>query len=136
MANGESDRNTILVVDDERDVVLATRIFLEAEGYNVLEAFDGLEALRVLKTVQPDLIMLDVRMPRLNGWKTLEAIQADEKLQNIPVLMLTSMNDPGHMATGINLGCTWYYTKPVTDYADLALVVRRILESVQLPPST
>lgn len=134
MAAEDGDRRTILIVDDERDVVLATRIFLEAEGYDVLEAFDGLEALRSLQNVQPDLIVLDVRMPRMNGWKTLEAIQADQRLMDIPVLMLTSMNDPGNMATGINLGCTWYYTKPVTDYADLALVVRRILQTVQPPP--
>lgn len=119
---------TIMIVDDERDVVLATRIFLESRGYQVLEAFDGLEALNALDSSSPDLIMLDVVMPRLDGWSTLKQIKEDARYQDTPVLMLTSLAEPRHMVTGINLGCTWYYQKPVVDFDDLALVVRRILD--------
>lgn len=128
MSAGEQRGRTILLVDDERDIVLATRIFLEAEGYNVVEAFDGMEALSKLETASPDLIMLDVVMPRLDGWSTLKKIHTDTRYQDTPVLMLTSLSEPHHVAASINLGATWYYQKPVTDFNDLALVVRRILD--------
>ncbi len=117
----------ILLVDDFRDMVLATRIFLEGEGYEVLEAYDGIQALEVLKTTQPDLIILDVMMPRLDGWATLTRIQADERLRDIPVLMLTALKEPVNIKTGIDLGCTFYYTKPISNYPDFALIIRRIL---------
>jgi len=129
MSTDQAARETILIVDDERDIVLATRIFLEAEGYEVLEAFDGMEALEKLEQASPDLVMLDVVMPRLDGWSTLARIQSDPIHQGTPVLMLTSLSTPRDVATGIDLGCTWYYEKPVTDYDDLALVVRRILDT-------
>lgn len=134
MTRQSGERRTILLVDDHRDTVLATRIFLESEGYEVMEAYDGIQALEILKTSQPDLVILDVIMPRLDGWGALEKMQADERLRNIPVIMLTALGDPAHMRTGIDRGCTWYYTKPITNYADFSLVVRRILEGLEPPP--
>ena len=124
----------ILLVDDFRDMVLATRIFLEGEGYDVLEAYDGIQALEILKTATPDLIILDVMMPRMDGWSTLTHIQADERLRDIPVLMLTALREPINIKTGIDLGCTWYYTKPISNYPDLALVISRILAG-SAPPA-
>jgi two-component system alkaline phosphatase synthesis response regulator PhoP len=122
---------TILVVDDHRDFVFASKLFLENQGYRVLEAYDGMEALEVLaREALPDLIILDVMMPRLDGWATLQALQAKEETAKIPVLMLTALKEPVNVLTGFDLGCTWFYTKPITDYEDLALVIRRILDSV------
>jgi DNA-binding response OmpR family regulator len=122
---------TILLVDDHRDFVFASKLFLEAQGFQVLEAYDGLEGLEVLEREKPDLIILDVMMPRLDGWATLQVLQSKPETAKIPVLMLTALKEPVNVLTGFDLGCTWFYTKPITDYDDLVLVIRRILDSVQ-----
>ena len=121
----------ILLVDDHRDFVFASKLFLESQGFQVSEAYDGIEALESLEKEKPDLIILDVMMPRLDGWATLQALQQKEELAKIPVLMLTALKEPVNVLTGFDLGCTWFYTKPITDYEDFALVIRRILDSVQ-----
>ncbi len=119
----------ILLVDDSRDFIVATRAFLEEEGYEVTEAHDGVQGLERVKERKPDLIILDVMMPRLNGWETLRALQNEEDTARIPVLMLTALKEPEDVKEGFDLGCTWFYTKPITDYEDLLLVVRRILDT-------
>lgn len=124
---------TILIVDDHRDFVFATKLFLESQGYEVLEAYDGMEGLEVVEEQLPDLIILDVMMPRLDGWATLQRLQGKEETAKIPVLMLTALKEPVNVLTGFDLGCTWFYTKPITDYDDMALVIRRILGSVSGP---
>lgn len=122
---------TILIVDDHRDFVFATKLFLESQGYRVLEAYDGLEGLEVVEKEKPELIILDVMMPRLDGWATLQMLQGKPETATIPVLMLTALKEPVNVLTGFDLGCTWFYTKPITDYDDLALVIRRILDSTK-----
>ena len=125
--------NRILLVDDSQDFVVATKAFLMAEGYEVTEAYDGVQALKRVAEQIPDLIVLDVMMPRLDGWGTLRALQSQEDTAHIPVLMLTALKEPNDVREGFDLGCTWFYTKPITDYDDLLLVIRRILESSQAP---
>ena len=122
---------TILIVDDHRDFVFATKLFLETQGYQILTAYDGLEGLQVVEESRPDLIILDVMMPRLDGWATLQVLQSKPETASIPVLMLTALKEPVNVLTGFDLGCTWFYTKPITDYDDLALVLRRILDSTK-----
>jgi len=134
MTDKDRERHTVLVVDDQRDMVLAIRLFLEGEGYEVWEAYDGLQALEMLQDKRPDLVVLDVMMPRLDGWETLRRMQQDPRLVDVPVLMLTALRDPAHVRQGIDLGCTWYYTKPITDFNDFGLVVRRILSGLEPPP--
>jgi len=125
--------NHILMVDDSREFIIATRAFLEEEGYEVTEAHDGIQALAQVAQKMPDLIILDVMMPRLDGWETLTVLQSQEDTAQIPVLMLTALNEAENVKEGFDLGCTWFYTKPITDYDDLLLVVRRILETTQAP---
>jgi CheY-like chemotaxis protein len=120
---------TILVVDDHRDFVFATSLFLQTQGYEVMEANDGMEALDKIKESPPDLIILDVMMPRLDGWATLQVLQSREDTASIPVLMLTALKEPSSILTGFDLGCTFFYSKPIDDYDDMALVIRRILDS-------
>lgn len=134
MSDKDEARHSILVVDDQRDMVLAIRLFLEGEGYEVWEAYDGLQALEILESKRPDLVVLDVMMPRLDGWETLRRMQQDARLADIPVLMLTALREPSYVRQGIDLGCTWYYTKPITDFGDFGLVVRRILSGLEPPP--
>jgi len=112
----------ILLVDDERDLVFYTKLFLEEQGYEVLEAYDGKQALEMLETVRPDLIILDVTMPRMTGWDVLREIQADPEKVDIPVLMLTAR-------AGWELGVTWYQTKPF-ELDELAMIIERILATV------
>ena len=121
--------NHILLVDDGREFIEATRAFLEDAGYEITAAYDGIQALEQVAQRQPNLIVLDVMMPRLDGWGTLKALQDQESTAQIPVLMLTALRGPESIKEGFELGCTWFYTKPITDYDDLLLVIRRILET-------
>ncbi|HUS80076.1 MAG TPA: response regulator [Armatimonadota bacterium] len=116
----------ILMVDDERDLVFYTKLFLEGLGYEVLEAYDGRQALDLLEGETPDLVILDVAMPRLSGWDVLRIMQDDERMRNIPVLMLTARAEDADKARGWTLGVTWYQTKPF-EPDDLAVVIERIL---------
>ena len=118
----------ILLVDDERDLVFYTKLFLEEKGYEILEAYDGRQALDVLESEEekPDMVVLDVAMPRLSGWDVLRMMQDDENLKDIPVLMLTARAEDADKAKGWTLGVTWYQTKPF-ELDELALVIERIL---------
>ena len=116
----------ILLVDDERDLVFYTKMFLEEQGYEVTEAYDGRQALDKLEAWRPDLVILDVAMPRLSGWDVLRMMQDDDKLRDIPVLMLTAKAEDADKARGWKLGVTWYQTKPF-EPDDLAMVIERIL---------
>ncbi len=119
----------ILLVDDERDLVFYTKLFLEEQGYEVIEAYDGEQALKILESHRPDLIVLDVAMPRLSGWDVLKQLQEDMEMADIPVLMLTARSEDADKAKGWELGVTWYQTKPF-ELDELALVIERILATV------
>ena len=130
-----NDKQLILVVDDDPDLVESVSMKLESEGFAVDKAYDGVEAWDRIKAQRPALVILDVMMPRLDGWATLTQMQADERFREIPVLMLTALKEPVNVKTGIDLGCTWYYTKPITDYPDFALVIARIIAGLEAPPA-
>ncbi len=117
----------ILIVDDAPDYVYALRGFLEDLGYEVVEAYDGREALEVLDRENPDLVLLDVIMPLQDGWETLSAIRAEQKWQDLPVVMLTGLEQPEHMMEGYDRGCTDFIAKSSADYDQLALIISRLL---------
>lgn len=119
----------LLLVDDERDLVFYTKLFLEEQGYEVAEAYDGRQALDMLQTYRPDLIILDVAMPRMTGWDVLAEIQQDPEKADIPVLMLTARAEDADKARGWELGVTWYQTKPF-ELDELAMIIERILATV------
>lgn len=119
----------ILLVDDERDLVFYTKLFLEEKGYEVTEAYDGQQALDILKDFRPDLVLLDVTMPRLTGWDVLKQMQENPETADIPVLMLTARSEDADKARGWELGVTWYQTKPF-ELDELAMVIERILATV------
>lgn len=122
----------ILFVDDERDLVRSAEIFLTEAGYEVVAAYDGMEALEKLDTVKPDLMVLDITMPRLNGWDVLRMMQQDAAKADIPVLVLTAHNKDAEKARGWQLGATWYQAKPF-NFDELLLVIGRILEATAGP---
>jgi DNA-binding response OmpR family regulator len=99
----------ILVVDDDPDIRGLLRELLDRRGFDVHEAKDGQEALRVFFDLRPDLIMLDVQMPGLDGWKTLERIR---ELSDVPVVMLTAKTTELEKTRGLRAGADDYVTKP------------------------
>ncbi|MBC7288053.1 MAG: response regulator [Armatimonadetes bacterium] len=118
----------ILIVDDAPDFVFAVRNFLEDLGYEVVEAYDGQEALQVIEREQPDLVLLDVIMPIMDGWETLSAIRKRPGCEDLPVVMLTGLDQPQHIAESYGRGCTDFVVKQATDYDQLALVIERLLQ--------
>ena len=85
----------IMVVDDEPDLIFLVRKILEKEGHEVIEADGGKECLEKLKTERPDLILLDVMMPDIDGWEVSKRIKADKELKSIPIAMLTVRTSEG-----------------------------------------
>lgn len=117
----------ILVVDDERPTTRLLQINLEAEGYEVLTAFDGREALQSLEGRKPDLIILDLLLPQMDGYEVLEHIRADPRTRDIPVILLTGRRSPDEIAEGWRYEIDLYLTKPY-NVDDLLALVRRVVE--------
>ena len=106
---GENGMYRILACDDERDIVSALRIYLTAEGYEVLEAYNGSEMLRLAATQEVHLILLDVMMPGMDG---LSAMAELRRTSNVPVILLTAKSEDTDKVLGLNLGADDYVTKP------------------------
>jgi DNA-binding response OmpR family regulator len=105
----EFDRRRILVVDDEERMVRFIRLNLEHDGFQVSEAFNGKEAIQKIRDVTPDLILLDVMMPDLDGFEVLETVR---EVSNVPVIMLTAKGEEDDRVRGLELGADDYITKP------------------------
>jgi two-component system KDP operon response regulator KdpE len=103
------ERRRILVVDDEERMVRFIRLNLEHDGFQVSEAFNGKQAVQRLRDINPDLILLDVMMPDLNGFEVLEMIR---EISNVPVIMLTAKGEEDDRVRGLELGADDYVTKP------------------------
>ncbi len=103
------NRRRVLVVDDEPDIVALLRELFESSGYDVREATGGRDGLRALYEFQPDLVILDVAMPQLDGWLTLERIR---DLSDVPVIMLTARTADADKIRGLRSGADDYVTKP------------------------
>jgi len=123
----------ILVVDDERHIVRLVQVNLERAGYEILTAYDGIEALDKVKTESPDMVVLDVMMPRMDGFEVLKNLQADPRYQNIPVIMLTAKAQDADIFKGWASGVSSYLTKPFNP-RELLVFVERIFQSMDEPP--
>lgn len=102
----------ILVVDDEAEFVDAIRMRLEANGYTVIAAYDGRECIEKAKKEKPNLVLLDVVMPNVNGFETLSKLKTDPRTMNIPVIMLTAKSDSEYILDAGKLGAADYMVKP------------------------
>ncbi|MBT3182163.1 MAG: response regulator [Deltaproteobacteria bacterium] len=102
----------ILVIDDERDLVETLKFRLDAAGYEVHAAYDGQEGLKKTRDVIPDLIILDVMMPALDGYQVCRMLKFDAKYEDIPIIMLTARGQDSDKATGGEVGADIYLTKP------------------------
>ena len=102
----------ILVVDDEVDLVKTVQFSLELEGYKVLVSYNGEDALNQARKENPDLILLDIMLPKLDGYKVCRLLKFDEKYKHIPILMLTAKTQEKDKVLGIETGADEYITKP------------------------
>ena len=105
----------ILIVDDSPDVRLALATILEDTGHEIVEAEDGDQVFDLAVAQNPDLVMLDVMMPRVNGFDALATLKADTRTNPIPVIMVTAKGRPEDMAMARSLGAVEYITKPWAD---------------------
>ena len=118
--NGETRR--ILVAEDDRFLRKAAEMALKRQGYTVLTAADGEEALRAARSVLPDLILLDLIMPKLNGFDVLQALKKDAPTAHIPVIILSNLGQDRDVQQAMDAGATAYFIK--TDLSLQALVQR------------
>lgn len=112
----------ILVVDDEPDIVHTSKSRLEDIGYQVVTAANGLEALDKVRSEKPNLIILDIRMPLLDGFEMFNRLREDKEHKDIPVIMVTASKDSESMKKGMDLGAVTYLTKPFNMDVLLGLV--------------
>lgn len=116
----------VLVIDDEAPIRLLCRVNLEAEGMKVIEAADGPSGLEKAKAEQPHIILLDVMMPGLDGWRVAEELLDDPRTQDIPIIFLTARAEFRDRARGLDIGGVDYITKPFNP-VELAPIVRDLL---------
>lgn len=120
----------MLVIDDERSIRILCRVNLAASGMDVIEAADGREGLELARKERPDLVLLDVMMPELDGWTVARELAADEKTREIPVVFLTARADPADRRLGQQLGGVGYVVKPF-DPVSVAELVEDVLARIE-----
>ncbi len=128
MTSSQAQRN-VLVVDDHAPMRTLCRVNLEAAGFRVLEAADGDEALAAIRTDRPDLILLDIMMPRVSGWEVAAALLADSSTDRIPIIFITARTGVTDRIRAFELGAQGYVTKPF-DPAGLAATVTKVLDQI------
>jgi DNA-binding response OmpR family regulator len=129
MPVSRTQQRRVLVVDDEPRMIHFIRLNLEHDGFEVSEAASGTEALEALRDTLPDLILLDVMMPDLDGFETLELIR---EISNVPVIMLTAKGEEDDRVRGLELGADDYITKPFSP-RELVSRVRAVLRRTEMP---
>ncbi len=119
----------VLVIDDEAPIRLLCRVNLEAEGMKVIEAADGPSGLEQAREHSPDVVLLDVMMPGLDGWRVAEHLLEDERTNEIPIIFLTARAEFRDRARGLDIGGVDYVTKPFNPL-ELATLVRNLLSRI------
>lgn len=118
----------ILVVEDEPEFRLALRTRLEANGYEVIEAEDGAVGLDLARNQNPNLIMLDIMLPKMDGYKVARLLKFDEKYRKIPIVMLTARSQKNDRETGLTVGGDAYLTKPYKPQEMLDTIAKLLAE--------
>ena len=120
-------KKRILIVDDEKDFVMLIKERLMRSGYDVMEAFDGEDGLKKAEEDNPDLIILDLVLPKLDGYAICRKLKLDEKYKKIPIIMLTAKFQPSDIKFGKDMGAEAYLTKPL-ESKELMDMVRQLLK--------
>ena len=114
----------ILIVDDEKDIVETMAFMLISKGFETIFAYDGEEGLKLAKEEHPDLIILDVMMPKINGYKICRLLKYDAKYKNIPIIMVTARSQENDKLIGEETGADEYITKPF-EFTDILEVINK-----------
>ena len=128
-------KQTILVVDDEQDLLDLIEYNLKKEGFEVLKAEDGLEGIEVAREHSPDLVLLDIMMPKMDGMEVVERMRDDKKLKRIPIIFLTARGDEKTEVEGLDKGGDDYITKPISTtklISRIKAVLRRFNETEEM----
>ena len=120
-------KKKILVVDDEAEIVKALQIKLEVSGYEVLIAYDGEEGLERVRKEKPDLLILDLILPEVGGYKVCDLLKADARYDKIPIIMLTAKTQEEDIWVGEEVGADAYITKPF-EYQVLLSEIKKLLK--------
>jgi len=117
----------ILIVDDELDVVIPIQFLMEQQGYNVMIAQRGEDALDLIYQYKPDLVLLDIMLPGIDGWEVCEIVRLNPNYRDIKIIFLTAKGRREEIAKGLALGADAYVTKPFSNAA-LVAKVKELLE--------
>lgn len=120
-------KHTILIVEDDVFLMNLLTLKMRKENFEVVQAFDGVEAIEKLKGVRPSLILLDLILPKKNGFEVLQEISQDPQLSNIPVVIISNLGQESDIARGKELGAIEYYVKARLSIDDLVNKVKEIL---------
>jgi CheY-like chemotaxis protein len=130
MTNNNAIVRTILLVEDYQETRAMLRVWLEGRGYRLVEAADGQEAVDLAPLAHPDLILMDLRLPELNGIAATRRLRQDVGLQNVPVVALSALDPAMFREAALSVGCVEYLSKPI-DLDQLEDVLRRLLNADQ-----
>ncbi|MCA8971008.1 MAG: response regulator [Planctomycetes bacterium] len=123
---------TILIIEDEKLIIVSTQMVLEAVGYRVESAMNGEDGIKTAKEVKPDLILLDIMMPGIDGWETLTRLKRDPDLTNVPVIIFTAREHArGHQKSN-DMGAAGYFRKPFEPDELIELVEKHVGQSARV----
>lgn len=126
MGAGKMSSARVLAVDDSPTILEMIQAILVAGGYEVITATDGQEALNAARSEAPDLILLDVMLPKLDGYRVCRLLKFDQKFKSIPIIMLTAKSEEQSVVTGIRTGADQYLTKPIEPERLLSAVAEEL----------
>lgn len=120
-------KGRVVIVEDEPHIVLSLEFLLQREGYEAASAADGEEGLALVKRLRPDVVLLDIMMPKRNGYQVCQAIKSDPDLASIPIIMLSAKGQEVEILKGLELGAAAYVAKPFGN-AEVLEAIRAVLE--------
>ncbi|MBT4648855.1 response regulator [bacterium] len=127
----EDKKIKVLLIEDEEMLANMYEVKFQNEGFEVIKALDGATGLELSKTTNPDFVLLDVIMPKMDGFSVLKAIREDEKTKNLPVMLLTNLGQDEDIQKGKELGAVGYLVKANVTPADVVESVRKELEKLK-----
>jgi CheY-like chemotaxis protein len=128
-SKGKRERPLILIVEDQQDLRQLYATELALGGFDVIQAGDGAEAITHTSSESPDVVLMDLSLPIVDGWEATRRLKADERTSHIPVVALTAHDGAGELQRATSAGCDWFVPKPCPPHA-LITEVRRVLASL------
>jgi CheY-like chemotaxis protein len=130
-ARRAEQRRTVLVAEDDPDIRLMIGTMMESRGYRVVQAADGQQTLEVARAERPDIILMDLQLPRLNGFSVARFIRQEEHLRKVPIIVVSAHDPARHRNLALAAGCNAFVTKPI-DFDRLEELMARLLSAARL----